>query len=84
MLTEFFADWFSESKRWTDSTIKVAANESDANKKLIDSWLAKWQPQVMAAANLIAEFVFTDTSEDVMQQIQTELDARSKKIGINA
>jgi phenol hydroxylase P1 protein len=84
MLTEFVIDWFAESKRWTDSTIKVAASESAENKALLESWLTKWQPQVSAAAKLIADFAFADKSDDVMQQIQSELDARSKKIGLSA
>ena len=83
MLTEFFIDWFTESKRWTDSTIKVAAGESAENKALLESWMNRWQPQVSAAAKLVADFAFADRSDDVMQQIQSELDARSKKIGLD-
>jgi phenol/toluene 2-monooxygenase (NADH) P1/A1 len=82
MLTEFFVDWFAESQRWTDSTIKVAVKESEDNRALIEGWLNKWQPQVVAATEQLAQFIFADRSKDVMQQIMSEFDARSKKIGI--
>ena len=82
MLTEFFVDWFVESQRWADSTVKIAVKESDANKALVESWINKWQPTVVAAADQLAEFIFEDRSKDIIQQIEVELDVRSKKIGI--
>jgi phenol/toluene 2-monooxygenase (NADH) P1/A1 len=84
MLTEFFIDWYAESQRWTDSTLKVAASDSEENKQLLKSWLDKWQPQVIAAATPIAEFAFVERSDAVMDNIQAELAKRSGKIGIGA
>jgi phenol/toluene 2-monooxygenase (NADH) P1/A1 len=82
MLTEFLADWYAESQRWTDSTMKVAASDSDDNKALLKSWLDNWQPQVIAAAKPIAEFAFAERSDEVMADIQAELAVRSGKIGL--
>lgn len=82
MLTEFFIDWYAESQRWTDSTIKLAVNESEQNKTLIDGWVKTWQAQVVKAAEPLAEYAFGDRSEEIMKQILNELDARSKKIGM--
>ncbi len=82
MLTEFFVDWYAESKRWTDATIKTAASESDENRQLIQSWIEKWQPEIVVAAKLIANEVFKERSDGVMQEIEDELNARSKKLGL--
>ena len=80
MVTEFFVEWFAEATRWTDHTIKTAAGESAGNKALIEGWLAKWQPEVRKAAEPLAEYIFAARSGDVMEQIITRLDARSKNI----
>lgn len=83
MLSEFFVDWYAESQRWTDATIKVAVKESDANQALIAGWINKWQPQVLTAAEQLADYIFAEKSGDVIQQITNELDARTKKMGIS-
>ena len=80
MVTEFFVEWFAESVRWTDHTIKTAAGESAANKALIDGWMAKWLPETRKAAEPLAEYVFAARGVDVMEQIISQLDARTKKI----
>ena len=36
MLTEFMSEWFGETSRWVDMTLKTAAAESEANKALIE------------------------------------------------
>lgn len=82
MLTEFFIDWYGESCRWADATIKVALDESDQNRILMQSWMEKWRPEVVAAAQILADAVFSDQSDSVMASILDELDARSKKIGL--
>ena len=82
MLTEFFVDWYAESTRWTDATLKAAVKESDENKALIQSWIDKWRPEVIAAAKPLADYAFKDKGDEVLQQIEGELDARSKKIGL--
>ena len=80
MVTEFFVEWFAEAARWTDQTIKTAAGESSANKALIDGWMAKWLPETRKAAEPLAEYIFAARGVDVMEQIVSQLDARTKKI----
>ena len=82
MLTELFIDWYSESRRWTDATIKVAIDESDQNQALLQSWTEKWKPEVVAAAQRIADTVFSDQGENTMRSILDELDDRSRKMGL--
>ena len=84
MVTEFFVDWFSESIRWADSTIKTAVKESDENRALIGGWIEKWLPAVSQAAEPLAGFIFADRSSEVLERISDQLAARTGKIGISA
>ena len=82
MLTEFFVEWYGESIRWTDHTIKTAAGESAENRALLAGWKDKWLPEVKNAALPLAQFIFAGRSADVMDEITGRLEARSGKIGL--
>ncbi|MGH8596273.1 MAG: phenol hydroxylase, partial [Gammaproteobacteria bacterium] len=58
LATEFMREWYAESTRWTDATIKVAANASAANKTLLNSWVATWEPRVRLALAPLALAAF--------------------------
>jgi len=79
MLTEFMVEWFAESKRWVDATVKTAAQESAANKAQMEQWSAKWIARVSGALSPIAEHSFGADAEQVMGELQEELKARAKK-----
>ena len=38
MLTSFISDWYDETSRWVDATLKTAVDESAANAKQIATW----------------------------------------------
>lgn len=82
MVTEFFVEWYGEAVRWTDHTIKTAAGESGENRALLMGWRDKWLPEVRNAALPLAENIFADRSEGVMDQIISRLETRSGKIGL--
>ncbi|NIB42229.1 phenol hydroxylase [Pseudomaricurvus alkylphenolicus] len=79
MLTEFMSEWFGESKRWVDATLKTAAQESEANREQLQSWINHWLPKVEAALLPVAERVFESEAEDVLEELKTELSVRLKK-----
>ena len=83
MLTEFFVEWYAESTRWTDHTIKTAAGESAENRALLAGWKDKWMPEVKNAALPLAEYIFADRSDEVMNQIIDRLESRAGKIGLS-
>ncbi len=83
MLTEFFVEWYAESTRWTDHTIKTAAGESAENRALLAGWKDKWMPEVKNAALPLAEYIFADRSAEVMNQIIDRLESRAGKIGLS-
>lgn len=81
MLTEFFTEWFAESARWTDAVIKVAADESAANRALLSSWVARWAPAARVAAAPLADFLFGARGPEILGQLAAELEARNIKAG---
>ncbi len=83
MLTEFISDWYAESKRWTDATIKVAIKENDENKELIESWLNQWQPIARDAVAPLLEYGFGDSGPDHMVKVNDELQQRANKLGLD-
>ncbi|MSR14586.1 MAG: phenol hydroxylase [Gammaproteobacteria bacterium] len=82
LTTEFMRDWYTESVRWTDSTIRVAANESQENKATIQTWIARWEPRVRAAVTPLAVAAFASQATGVLDSIFTDLAARRVKLGL--
>jgi phenol hydroxylase P1 protein len=80
MLTEFMEDWYGESAKWTDATLKVAAAESAENKANIEGWFAKWLPRVMEAVEPLTREAFGNRADECTQSVLADLRARSHKI----
>lgn len=85
MLTQFQTEWFVESSRWADATIKTAVQESDANRQLIEQWIADWRERVNGALLPLANEAFGGAhGQAVLDELNTELDQRlAKKAGLN-
>ncbi len=82
MLTEFMADWYTESVRWTDAVIKVAVAESEGNKETIEHWISKWSPRARSAVEPLAAEAFGDRAADVLGTVFTKLSARANKVNL--
>ncbi len=80
MLTEFMEDWYKESAKWTDATLKVAAAESDENKALIEFWLVKWMPRVLEAIEPLTKDAMGDRAGEFVDSVVSDLRARANKI----
>jgi phenol/toluene 2-monooxygenase (NADH) P1/A1 len=80
MLTEFMEDWYKESSRWTDASLKVAAAESVENKALIESWFAKWLPRVIEAVEPLTREAIGDRADEFIESVTNDLRARASKI----
>ena len=79
MLTEFALEWFGESTRWVDATLKTAAAESDDNKALIEGWANVWGDRVAEALGPLARAEFGEAGDETLAEIRSELAARSLK-----
>lgn len=79
MLTEIMQDCLKDMMNWSDSVFKLAAAESDANKALLQSWLDKWKPEVVAAFTPYVQAVFGDGANRVLEDALALVRTRAAK-----
>jgi phenol hydroxylase P1 protein len=84
MLTAFIPDWHSESARWIDAVLKVAAAESTDNKQLIAGWVKTWADRAQKALTPLAELALGETGAKALLDARAGLDQRGKKAGLSA
>jgi phenol hydroxylase P1 protein len=83
MLTAFVPEWHDESARWIDAVVKVAAAESDDNRRLISDWYVKHTAQAQAALAPVAELALGASGPEALRALREALDARARKAGLN-
>jgi phenol hydroxylase P1 protein len=84
MLSAFIPDWHSESARWIDAVLKVAAAESTDNKQLIAGWVQAWADRAQKALAPLAELALGDAGAKALLDARAGLDLRGKKAGLSA
>jgi phenol hydroxylase P1 protein len=82
MLTQFMTDWFGETKKWADATVKIAAAESPENKQILAQWLSAWRDRAAAALLPVARIALGDRTDEVMAEIVQQFNARMAKAGV--
>ncbi|MGA1933549.1 aromatic/alkene monooxygenase hydroxylase subunit beta [Arcobacter sp. YIC-464] len=82
MMTEFITSWNEECERWLDMTIKIAIQESQENKELINQWCAKYIDIAYDATLAIAKNLVSNPEETV-NSIKDELVVKLNKNGLN-
>ena len=80
LVTEFHADWFDETARWVDATVKTAAEASPANAERLSSWYREWRDEGLQALQPLAELALHDST--VLPELQAELDTRARRLGL--
>jgi len=84
LVTEFTNNWFDETSRWVDATVKTAAAESADNAARIAGWIAKWRAATTAALAPYADAVFVDGAAEALKAVDALFDARVAKLGIKS
>jgi phenol hydroxylase P1 protein len=84
MLVAFMPEWHIESARWIDAVVKVAAAESDDNRKLISGWFTAWADRAQAALGPVAELALGGNGVVALQEARDALYLRCKKAGLIA
>ena len=84
MLTAFMPEWHSESARWIDAVLKVAAAESTDNKQLVAGWVQAWADRAQSALAPLAEMALGDAGAKALLDARAGLDQRGKKAGLSA
>ncbi|WP_027994682.1 phenol hydroxylase [Simplicispira psychrophila] len=82
MLTAFMPEWHTETTRWIDAVIKVAAAESDDNCSLITGWYQSYVQQAQKALAPVADMALGERGAAVLQDVREALDARARKAGL--
>ena len=82
LLTEFMTDWFNESARWVDATIKTAALQSPANETLLRDWIANYGTVCNDALASYASAVFGQDADTALAQIDAAFETRVAKLGL--
>lgn len=82
VLTAFMNDWFVESSRWIDATLKTAAAESEENRTLLSDWIADWRERASEALLPVAELSLGEEAAAVMAHLNKVLDARIVRLGL--
>ncbi len=84
MLTRFQVEWFEDACKWVDAVMKIAANESAANKAQLAEWTTAWRTRAIKALEPIARLALADAAGPAMDRCATQLDARLAKAGVAA
>lgn len=82
MLTQFMTDWFAETKRWTDATMKTAAAESAENKEILAKWVSQWRDRAAAALLPIARIALDERTDELVAEVVQQFNARLIKTGV--
>ncbi len=82
MLTQFMTDWFAETKRWTDATMKTAAAESAENKEILAKWVSQWRDRAAAALLPVARIALNERTDELVAEVVQQFNARLVKAGV--
>lgn len=83
MLNEFMSEWYGETSRWVDATLKTAAGESDANKAQLERWGRHYVDRAAQALTPVAAQVFGTDAQGVIAELREALTNRAgKKAGL--
>lgn len=72
MMTRFMAEWFTETAKWVDAQIKVAAAESPENAALLSAWVRQYRAPTLAALAPLAVCAFGDKAGDVLAEVTSQ------------
>lgn len=82
LLTGFMDEWYDESARWVDATIKTAAEESPANAERLSSWARHWAAAMHEALGPVALAALGSDGERVLGEVRSALSTRAARLGL--
>ncbi len=82
MLTAFMTEWFSETSKWVDFTLKTAAAESAENKALIGEWCKAWRDRAVAALTPVMEHASGADASLLIATVVARFNDRAAKLGL--
>ncbi len=82
LLTEFMNDWYAETSRWVDATVKTAAEESPANAERLTEWVRSSRDEVLRALEPLAALALGASGSSTLAAVRAEFDTRVGRIGL--
>ena len=82
LVTGFMSEWQGENTRWTDATLKVAADESPENAAQLGRWYAVWRDEAVRALKPLATRALGSGEQEAMDSLADQLDLRARKLGL--
>jgi phenol hydroxylase P1 protein len=82
MLTAFMTEWFAETAKWVDFSVKTAAAESPANQTLITGWATGWRDRAIAALTPIISHAVGSDAGSLIAAVTDQFNARAAKLGL--
>lgn len=77
MLMEFQNEWYAETSRWVEATLKTAAAECEENRARVEQWVHKWTQDVIEALTPVAAFALgAPRGESQIQELKSGLWSR--------
>lgn len=84
MLTKFMTDWFAESERWVDATLKAVAAESADNKAQLGQWITVWRDRADNALLPVARLALGERGAEQLATVIRQFNSRMAKAGVDA
>lgn len=82
MLTQFMTDWFAETRKWIDATVKTAGAESADNKAILAKWISEWRDRAAAALLPVARIALGERADELTAEVVQQFNARMAKAGV--
>ena len=83
MLLRFQNEWFTETSKWIDSTLKTAAAESAANTELLNGWVSSWRDRAVKALAPVADLALGGDAAASLTDVVNTFNARAAKCGLS-
>ncbi|HNJ96655.1 MAG TPA: aromatic/alkene monooxygenase hydroxylase subunit beta [Ilumatobacteraceae bacterium] len=83
MLLRFQSEWFAETSKWVDSTLKTAAGESAANTELLNGWVSSWRDRAVKALAPVADLALGGDAAAALTDVVNTFNARAAKSGLS-
>jgi phenol hydroxylase P1 protein len=83
MLGSFMRDWFDETRKWVDATVKTMAAESSENTGALEEWAENWSGRAASALLPIAAIALRSEADEALAETMDAFKARLSKIGLS-
>lgn len=84
ILSEFMVEWYSETAKWVDAVLKIAAGETEENAAQLDQWVGEWSERATSAFQPLAEQVLGNGAPSALEAASSDLRTRAEKAGLVA